>query len=151
MIESTITSPVVLASNNSDVIFQDERRTRSATCCGWLQHNEGSPVYTIISPGLYDVDLCATLTSATAGIVGLAIKEDDSPLLGTFGAETIASAGGLCNVSCHTTIRVCPRGNTQIEVGSVPTIVTSIDGTAEDTQAPTIVNATFNITRVSGC
>lgn len=151
LIESTITNPIILASNSSDVIFQNERRTRSATCCGWLQHNEGSPVYTIISPGLYDVELTATLTSANTGVVGLAIKEDDSPLLNTIGAETIGAANDLVNISAHTVIKVCPRGNTQIEVGSVPTIVTAIDGTVTDTIAPTIVNATLDITRISGC
>lgn len=151
MIESTITSPIVLPSNSSDVTFQDERRTRSATCCGWLQHNEGSPVYTIIEGGLYDVELNATITGETAGIVGLAIKEDDSPLLGTLSAETLGAVGDLVNISSHTTIKVCPRGNTQIEVGSVPSIVTDNIGTATATQAPTIINATFSITRISGC
>lgn len=151
MYEGTITTPITLSSNSSDLVFQNEKRTRGATCCGFLQHNEGSPVFTIIEPGLYDLDLTAVLSGETVGIVGLAIKEDDSALLGTVGAETLGAVGDLVNISSHTTIKVCPRGNTQIEVGSIPSIVTDTIGTSTATQIPTIINATFTIKRKSGC
>lgn len=42
MIESVINTPVALSSNSSVVTFTtDDLRTRSANCCGWLQHSEG--------------------------------------------------------------------------------------------------------------
>lgn len=151
MIESSISTPIVLASNSSVIAFQNDRNTRSATCCGWLQHNEGSPVYTITEPGLYDLELNATVSSTSAGIVALSIFEDGVSLPDTVSAEQIAAAGNVGNVSAHKIIRVCPKGNTQVEVGSVPSLIADTTGTATDTQIPTIVSATFSITRVSGC
>ena len=56
MIESYLEAPTVLASNSSPITFTtDSIRTRSATCQGWLQHTEDSPLYKIISGGRYKV------------------------------------------------------------------------------------------------
>lgn len=67
MIESVINTPVALSSNSSVVTFTtDDLRTRSANCCGWLQHSEGSPLYKILKGGIYEIDLDAVLTSAAA-------------------------------------------------------------------------------------
>ena len=58
MIESVINTPVALSSNSSVVTFTtDDLRTRSANCCGWLQHSEGSPLYKILKGGIYEIDL----------------------------------------------------------------------------------------------
>ena len=43
MIQSVQELPLVLATNTSDITFlNDELRTRSATCRGWLNHTEGT-------------------------------------------------------------------------------------------------------------
>ena len=58
MIESVINTPVALSSNSSVVTFTtDDLRTRSANCCGRLQHSEGSPLYKILKGGIYEIDL----------------------------------------------------------------------------------------------
>lgn len=71
-IESTISTPVVLASNSSTITFQNDRRTRSTQGCnGWLCHREGSPIYKIVKAGNYEVNLTASVFSATAGTIAL--------------------------------------------------------------------------------
>ena len=45
MIESVLEMITALASNLASIIFPiDSVRTRSANCCGWLQHDTGSPI-----------------------------------------------------------------------------------------------------------
>ena len=58
MIQSTQEQALFLTSNTSQVTFDnDDLRTRSATCCGFLQHEETSPVYKIIEGGVFDVEI----------------------------------------------------------------------------------------------
>ena len=57
MIQSTQELPLILATNTSDITFSnDELRTRSATCSGWLNHTEGTAQYTILGNGNLTVD-----------------------------------------------------------------------------------------------
>ena len=52
MIQSTQELPLILPTNTSDITFlNDELRTRSATCSGWLNHTEGTSQYTILGNG----------------------------------------------------------------------------------------------------
>ena len=52
MIQSVQELPLVLPTNTSDITFSnDELRTRSATCSGWLNHTEGTSQYTILGSG----------------------------------------------------------------------------------------------------
>ena len=56
MINSVLEPITILTSNTSAITFTDDDvRTRKATCCGWLQHDEGSPIYKILEGGLYEV------------------------------------------------------------------------------------------------
>lgn len=58
MIQSVNENIEVLTSNSSTVSFtNDDIKTRRANCyCnGWLQHNEGSPIYKILEGGIYEV------------------------------------------------------------------------------------------------
>lgn len=71
-IESTISTPVVLPSNDSAIAFQRDTRTRSTQGCnGWLCHKEGSPNYKIVKAGNYEADFSAGVFSATAGTIAL--------------------------------------------------------------------------------
>lgn len=77
MIQSILEMITALVSNLASVIFtSDDVRTRSANCCGWLQHSEGSPIYKILQGGLYEVSFNANVTSATAGTVALGLYQD---------------------------------------------------------------------------
>ena len=150
MIESVITTPLTLTTNNSVVTFSvDDLRTKGAQCCGWLQHTQGSPLYKILEGGIYEIDLSATLTSATAGIVALGLYQDGILIPSTISAETV-TAGGLANISFNKKIRVCCKANTTLTIASVPSVNTGATGTTPtDTQIPIITNAIFGISRKS--
>mgnify|MGYP003516192179 CR=1 FL=1 len=148
MIQSYIEAPLTLTSNTSDLAFTtDCIRSRGANCCGWLQHNEGSPVYKILEGGLYEVTFNANITSATAGTVALALFMDGAIVPGTTVIETIATAGDYSNVAFTKKIKVCCRGNADLTVSSVPSVLTGVTPTPTDTEIPIIQNANFTITR----
>lgn len=148
MIESVITTPLTLNANNSVVTFPvDDLRTKGAQCCGWLQHTQGSPLYKILEGGIYEIDLSATLTSATAGIVALGLYQDGILIPSTISAETV-TAGGLANISFNKKIRVCCKANTTLTIASVPSVNAGATGTTPtNTQIPIITNAIFGISR----
>ena len=150
MIESVITTPLTLTTNNSVVTFPvDDLRTKGAQCCGWLQHTQGSPLYKILEGGIYEIDLSATLTSATAGIVALGLYQDGILIPSTISAETV-TAGGLANISFNKKIRVCCKADTTLTIASVPSVNAGATGTTPtDTQIPIITNAIFGISRKS--
>lgn len=153
MIESVINTPITLTSNSSVVTFTtDDLRTKNANCnCnGFLSHTESSPLYKILQGGIYEIDLSATLTSATAGIIALGLYEDGILIPNTVSAETIATAGDLANVSFNKKLRVCCQSGAILTIGSVPSVNAGADGTiTTDTQIPIITNAIFGIKRVS--
>lgn len=151
MINDCITTTTLLPANNSPVSFPAEAvRTRSASCNCWLQHNCASPLYKLLKGGVYEVELTATLTSATAGIVALGLYEDGVLLPCTVGAETLAAAGDLANIAIHRLIRVCCNGDTTISVASIPSVLAGADGaTATATQIPIITSASFSIKKLA--
>lgn len=78
VIQSVREMPVSLTNNTASITFSnDDVRSRSANCqCGWLQHQEGSPLYQILDGGYYEVNFNANVSSATAGVVALALYQD---------------------------------------------------------------------------
>lgn len=141
----------VLSSNTSAVTFQrDCIRTRSANCCGWLQHNEGSPLYKILEGGKYQVTFNANVTSATAGTVALGLFMDGILLPGTTVIAEVATAGDYYNVSFNKIVPVCCRGDATITIQSVPSVLigATIPGTATDTEIPVIQNANLTISKL---
>ena len=150
MIQSFLEAPVALTSNTSAIAFTDDCiRSKGANCCGWLQHNEGSPTYKILEGGLYEVTFNANVTSATAGVVALGLYIDGVLAPGVTVIETIATAGDYSNVAFVKKLKICCRGDATITVASVPSVLTgaTLPGTATDTQIPIIQNANFSITR----
>lgn len=151
MIESVINTPLALAANDSNVAFPiDDLRTRNANCpCGFLQHTQGSPLYKIIKGGIFEIDLSAVLTSATAGITALALYQDGVLIPNTISAATV-TAGGLANISFNKKIRVCCGADTTLTIGSVPTVNAGATGTTPTaTQVPIITNAILNISKIA--
>lgn len=152
MIESIINTPLTLTANDSVITFTSEDlRTRNANCpCGFLQHSQGSPLYKIIKGGIYEINLDATLTSGTAGIVALGLYQDGVLISNTISAESLATAGDLANVSFNKKIRVCCSANTTITIGSVPSVNAGATGdTPTATQIPIITNAILNISKLA--
>lgn len=144
MINSINDTVLVLSSNTANIPFStDVVRTRSANCCGWLNHATGSTQYQITEPGIYEILFNTNVTSADAGVVALGIEANGELLSGTEMDGTVATTDEYTNVATSRLIRVCNGANTIITVGSVP----SINSVA--TQVPTIKNASLIIKKIA--
>ena len=152
MIQSILEMITALISNAASVIFPtDDVRTRSANCCGWLQHEEGSPIYKILEGGLYKVSFNANVTSATVGTVALGLYQDGVLIPGTTVIAEVATAGDYYNVSFDKLLKICCRGDATLTVASVPNILTgdALPGIPTVTEIPVIQNANFSIVKKS--
>lgn len=151
MIQSYLNGPVLLASNTSPISFErDCVRTRSACPCGWLCHNEGSPLYKINKGGNYRVSFNANISSDTAGQVALALFMDGVELPGTRVQTEVTTAGIYSNVAFNKIVPICCCGNGTITVQSVPSVISGVS-TAEapvETEIPTIQNANLIIEKI---
>ena len=152
MIESILEMITALTSNLAALIFtNDTIRTRSANCCGWLQHDEGSPIYKILEGGLYEVSFNANVTSATAGTVALGLYQDGILIPGTTVIAEVVTPGDYYNVSFDKILKICCRGDATLTVASVPNVLTgaALPGTPTVTEIPVIQNANFSIIKKS--
>lgn len=149
MIQALQITPEILTSNTDNINFDTvDLRSRSATCCGWLQYMPGGSDFTIIGGGRFEIFFNANVTSATAGQVALALKTSTgSDVEGTEMDAEITTVGVYSNVSFSKVIEVCPRVNTTISIGSLPAIggVTP----AVVTQIPTIKDANLIIRKIA--
>lgn len=149
MIQALQITPEILTSNTDNINFDTvDLRSRSANCCGWLQYNEGGSDFTLIGGGTFEINFNANVTSDTAGSVALALKTaTGTDVEGTEVDVEIATAGDYTNVSFTKIVKVCPRVNTVIAVGSLPAIggVTP----AVETEIPTIKDANFIIEKIA--
>lgn len=153
MIQSVQELPLVLATNTSDITFtNDELRTRSATCSGWLNHTEGTSQYTILGsgncnqPSVYKVTFNANVTGATAGPIEIGLKKNGTPVVGASVNEVVV-VDEYQNVSFTKIIRLCPRENVTLTIGSVPAVSGVVP--AVETVAPTVKNANLIIERLN--
>lgn len=153
MIQSVQELPLILPTNTSDITFSnDELRTRSATCSGWLNHTEGTAQYTILGngnccqPSVYEVTFNANVTGATAGSIEIALKENGTPVVGA-SVNEVVTPDEYQNVSFTKLIRLCPRENVTLTVGSVPA-VSGVTETPITTVPPTIKNANLIIRKI---
>lgn len=150
MIQSILEPITILTSNTSSITFSDDDiRTRRANCCGWLQHNEGSPIYKILEGGLYEVSFNANVTSATAGTVALGLFQDGVLIPGTTVIAEVVTPGDYYNVSFDKLIKVCCRGDANLTIASVPNVITgaALPGTPVVTETPVIQNANLLINK----
>ena len=143
----------LLTSNTAALPFSivDLRTASAQNCRSWMNHNEGSALFSILAGGVYEITFNANITSATAGQVGLALFADGVEVQGTEMNETIATAGEFANIGFDKKIRVCCKGTVNLSINSIPTITYSGAGTPviTDTQIPIIKNANINIERLS--
>ena len=153
VIQATQDQEVTLTSNTSSVPFNivDLRTASAVNCRSWMNHNEGSALFSIISGGVYEITFNANVTSATAGPVALSLFADGVQVAGTEMDEVIATAGDFTNVGFDKKIRVCCKGTVNLSINSLPTVVYSGGATpvVTDTQIPIIKNANINIERLS--
>lgn len=153
VIQAITNRETTLTSNTASLPFDlVDLRTRSAmNCCGFMNHNEGSALFSILDGGVYEITFNANVTSATAGVVGLALFADGTQVAGTEMDATIATAGDWENISFDKKIRVCCKGTINLAITSLPTTTFSGTGTpvVTDTQIPIIKNANINIERLA--
>lgn len=144
MINSVQETAIILANNSANIPFSsDVVRTRSANCCGFLNHSAGSTQYQITEAGIYEISFNTNVTSATAGATALGIKANGELLSGTEMDYTVATANTYSNVSAKRLIRICGNGSTTITVGSLP------NSGSVATQIPTIKNASLIIKKIA--
>jgi hypothetical protein len=149
MIQALQILPQALTSNTDNINFSTiDLRSRSANCCGWLQYMEGGSDFTLIGGGTFKVSFNANVSSATTGQVALALKSSlGSDVEGTEMDTTITTANEYTNVSFTKLLRVCPRVNTTIAVGSLASIGGITPPVA--TQIPIIKDANLIIEKIS--
>lgn len=150
MIQSVLEPITTLTSNSAPISFtSDVVRTRSANCCHWLQHSEGSPIYKILEGGLYNISFNANITSSVAGTVALGLYQDGVLVPGTTVIAQITTTGDYVNVSFDKLIKICCRGDATLSVAAVPSILTgsAAPGTTTVTEVPVVQNANFYITK----
>ena len=149
MIQALQVIPEILTSNIDNINFDIvDLRSRTANCCGWLQYMPGGSDFTIIGGGTFKVSFNANVTSETAGQVALALKSaTGTDVEGTEMDAVITTAGEYTNISFTKLLRICPRVNTTIAVGSIPAIggVTPIVAT----EIPTIKDANLIIEKIA--
>lgn len=149
MIQALQITPEILTSNIDNINFDTvDLRSRSANCCGWLQYMNGGSDFTIIGGGTFKIDFNANVTSDTAGTIALALKTSNgSDVEGTEMDAEIATAGDYTNISFSKIIRVCPRVNTTVSIGSLAAVggVTP----AVETEIPTIKDANLIIEKIA--
>ena len=148
MIQAVQITPEVLTSNTDSINFDNiDVRSRTANCCGWLQYMPGGSDFTLIGGGTFEINFNANITSETAGQVALALKSSlGSDIEGTEMDADITTPGVYTNISFTKIIRVCPRVNTTISVGSLPAIGGITPAVA--TEIPTIKDANFIIEKI---
>ena len=150
MIQSVNEMIQILTSNSSTLSFvNDDVRSRNANCCGFLQHDEGSPLYKLLDGGVYKVSFNANVTSATAGTVALGLFQDGILIPGTTVIAEVATAGDYYNVSFDKLIKICCRGDATLTVASVPNVLTgaTLPGTPTVTEIPVVQNANLSIVK----
>ena len=152
MIQAIQVQPEILTSNTDNINFDTiDLRTNSANCCGWLQYMQGGSDFTIIGGGTFLVSFNANVTSDTAGIVALALKSaTGTDVEGTEMDAEITTPGNYVNISFTKLIRVCPRVNTTIAVGSLPATLTGTTTlTNTTTEIPVVKDANLFIRKLS--
>lgn len=97
------------------------------------------------------VSFNANVTSDTAGIVALALKSaTGTDVEGTEMDAEITTPGNYVNISFTKLIRVCPRVNTTVAVGSLPSTITGTTTlTNTETEIPVIKDANLFIRKLS--
>ena len=153
MIQSTNEAIQILPTNTSDITFaNDELRTRSATCSGWLNHTEGTSQYTILGngnccqPSVYEVTFNANVTGTTAGSIEIGLKENGTPVVGA-SANEVVTPDEYQNISFTKLIRLCPRENVTLSIGSIPAVSGVVP--AIETVSPTVKNANLIIRKIA--
>ena len=149
MIQSTNDAIQILPTNTSDIVFaNDELKTRSASCRGWLNHTEGTSQFTILGSGncnqanVFDITFTGNVSGETAGPVEISLKENGTRVVGASANATVV-VGEYTNIVIKKRIRLCPRENVTLSIGSISAL-SNVTPSVE-TVPPTVKNANIII------
>lgn len=127
MINSVNPIPQDVAVGANIVFTTDRVRTRACACGGWLQHDEGSGVFTLARPGIYKVDFNANVTAAAAGATTLAIESNGEVVQGTEMDYVVTVVGDYQNVSASTLIVIQPYSSRSVSVTNISAAEVTVD------------------------
>ena len=85
-------------------------------CSGWLNHNEGSGLFQITKPGIYQISFNANVTPTVAGEIVLNISNSGESIAGGEMRTPGTTVGTFENVSAMILVRVPCGGSTTITV-----------------------------------
>lgn len=107
---------------NGNILFMTDRvKTGSCGCCGAIQHEAGSGLFTLAKAGIYEVSFNANVSSSTVGATALVIKSNGEAIGGTEMDYTAATISTYQSVSANTLIKVCPNTSKTISVANAST------------------------------
>lgn len=127
MINSVNVAEQTVAVDGNVIFDADRVRTRACACGGWLQHDNGSGVFTLVRPGIYKVEFNANVTSTVVGDTTLAIESNGEVIGGTEMDYVVAVAGDYQNVSASTLVVIQPYSSRSISVANLSADEVTVD------------------------
>ena len=124
----SVQSQTVNANNN---ITFDSDRVRTAACrdcCGWLNHDVGSGIFTLIKPGIYEITFNCTVENtgeaAVDSVFGISASGEIIP-----GTSVYAQvpAGSESSVGCSVLYRNCCGVSTPIAIENISAEDVTVD------------------------
>lgn len=124
----------------ANVIFtgNNVRTNACNSCCGWLNHNNNSGIFTIIKPGIYKVQFNANVAPTVAGAITLNITNAGENIAGGEMKTAGTTVGTLENVASEVLVRVPCNSSVVITVKN-----------NTDTNPITVSQPSLTITRIS--
>lgn len=122
---NTINIPAQTVATNQNIIFNSTRvKSRRCGCqSGWLNHIEGSGLFTITNRGnqpmAVELQFNANITAESAGATALTLKLNGEAIGGTEMDYTVATANVYQNVSADTLIPVPAGTSLTVSVGNI--------------------------------
>lgn len=122
---NVINIPTQTVATNQNIIFNNTRvKSRRCGCqSGWLNHIEGSGLFTITNRGnqpmAVELQFNANITAAAAGATALALKLNGEVIGGTEMDYTVVTADVYQNVSAVTLIPVPAGMSLTVSAGNI--------------------------------
>lgn len=122
---NVVNVPAQTVAANQNILFNSTRvKSRRCGCqSGWLNHIEGSGLFTITNRGsqpmAVEMLFNANVTAAAAGATALTIKLNGEAVGGTEMDYTVVTANVYNNVSANTLIPVPAGTSLTVSVGNV--------------------------------
>lgn len=86
------------------------------TCCGSINHNDGSGIFSIVKAGLYRITFNANVAPTVAGAITLNITNAGESITGGEMKTAGATIDTFENVSAEVLVKVCPNQTAIISV-----------------------------------